>query len=136
MPSIVFLCVENSARSQMAEGLARARAPEGWDVHSAGSRPGTLHPHAVQALQEIGIDISHHHAKGFDAVPLEEADVVVTLCAEEECPVVVTRGRRLSWPLPDPAGADRDQDIARRFRAVRDDLIERLDALWRRVADA
>lgn len=124
MPTIVFLCVANSARSQMAEGLARALAPEGYRFLSAGSNPGALNPLAVRALAETGIDISHHRAKGLDDVPLAEADVVVTLCAEEVCPVVPGGVRRLHWPLPDPA-----PDLAA-FRRVRDELRRLLPQLW------
>ena len=83
MPTILFLCVANSARSQMAEGLARAAAPDGYRFLSAGSEPGQLNPLAVAALREDGIDISHHRAKGLAAIPLAEVDTIVTLCAEE-----------------------------------------------------
>ena len=103
----------------MAEGLARAIAPagNGYRFFSAGSHPGTLNPLAVQALAEQGIDIAHLRSKGLDDVPLAEADVIVTLCAEEVCPFVPGRGtvRRLHWPLPDPT------DLAG-FRSVRDEL--------------
>jgi arsenate reductase len=109
----------------MAEGLARSLAPDGWTLFSAGSRPASVHPLAIQAMSEIGIDISHHRSKGLAEVPLESADIVVTLCAEEECPVANTRAARLSWPLPDPAAAA-SGDPLRRFRAVRDELAGRL----------
>jgi arsenate reductase len=122
--TILFLCVANSARSQMAEGLARAMAPPGYRFLSAGSQPGELNPLAVRALAEEGIDISHHRAKGLEDVPLAEADVVVTLCAEEVCPVVPGAVGRLHWPLPDPA-----LDLAA-FRRVRDELRRLLPQLW------
>ncbi len=79
----------------MAEGLARALAPPGFRFWSAGSEPGTLHPLAVAALAEIGVDISSHRAKGLAQVPLDRADTIVTLCAEEVYPVVPGRVRRL-----------------------------------------
>ena len=123
MPTVLFLCVANSARSQMAEGLARALAPPGYRFFSAGSQPGTLNPLAVQALAEQGIDISHHRAQGLDDMPLAEADVIVTLCAEEVCPFVPGDVQRLHWPLPDP------RDLAG-FRSTRDELRRRLPALW------
>jgi len=107
----------------MAEGLARALAPPGYRFFSAGSQPGTLNPLAMQVLAEQGIDISRHHAKGLDDVPLAEADVIVTLCAEEVCPFVPGAVQRLHWPLPDPT------DLAG-FRAARDELRGRLPALW------
>ena len=123
MPTILFLCVANSARSQMAEGLARAMAPDGYRFLSAGSEPGRLNPLAVEALHEKGIDISHHRAKRLDAIPLDEMDVIVTLCAEEVCPVVPGQVRRLHWPLPDPHGLAA-------FRDTRDRLKTLLPQLW------
>ncbi len=123
MTTVLFLCVANSARSQMAEGLARALAPEGYRFLSAGSEPGQLNPVAVEALREEGIDISRHRAKGLDAIPLEEVDVIVTLCAEEVCPIVPSNVRRLHWPLPDPTGLAG-------FRAARDRLRVLLPQLW------
>src|SRR3989442_302045 len=123
MPTILFLCVANSARSQMAEGLARALAPSGYRFWSAGSEPTALNPLAVTALAELGIDISHHSAKGIGEVPLDEVDTIVTLCAEEVCPVVPGAVRRLHWPLPDPARATGSEDERRApFRAARDQL--------------
>ncbi|MBI2537408.1 MAG: arsenate reductase ArsC, partial [Gemmatimonadetes bacterium] len=71
----------------MAEGLARARAPDGWRVFSAGSNPARLSSTAVEAMREIRIDISAQYSKGMGDVPLEEADLIITLCAEEVCPV-------------------------------------------------
>jgi arsenate reductase len=123
--TILFLCVRNSARSQMAEGLARSMAPPGGGYHfvSAGSDPGTVNPLAIQALAEQQIDISTHRAKGLASVPLDDVDTIVTLCAEEVCPVVPGQIRRLHWPLPDP------KDLAS-FRSVRDELRRRLPALW------
>ena len=125
MPTIVFLCVANAGRSQVAEGLARAMAPagNGYRFFSAGSHPGVLNPFAVRALAEEGIDISHHHSKGMDDVPLDEADVIVTLCADEVCPYVPGAVRKLHWPLPDPNDLED-------FRAVRDELRELLPQLW------
>ena len=96
---------------------------DGYRFLSAGSHPGTLHRLAVQALAEQGIDIAHHRSKGLDDVPVAEADVIVTLCADEVCPFVPGRVRRLHWPLPDPT------DLAG-FRAVRDELRRLLPALW------
>ena len=123
MTTILFLCVANSARSQMAEGLARTLAPPGWRFLSAGSDPGVLNPLAVQALAEQQIDISTHRAKGLDAIALDEVDAIVTLCADEVCPVVPGGARRVHWPLPDPT------DPAS-FRAIRDELRRLLPQLW------
>ena len=123
MTTILFLCVANSARSQMAEGLARTLAPPGWRFLSAGSDPGVLNPLAVQALAEQQIDISTHRAKGLDAIALDDVDAIVTLCADEVCPVVPGGARRVHWPLPDPT------DLAS-FRAIRDELRRLLPQLW------
>jgi len=129
---LIFLCVANAARSQMAEGLARASAPAGWRVHSAGSAPGLTHPLAVEAMREIDIDISRQRSKGLDDVPLEGAAVIVTLCAEEVCPVVPgSQVERLHWPFPDPANqGDMIRHQMDAFRAVRDRLRERIEAFW------
>lgn len=129
--TVLFLCVANSARSQMAEGLARAAAPSVYRFLSAGSAPGTLHPLAVAALAEVGIDISQQQAKGLPDIPLADVDTVVTLCAEEICPVVPGRVRRIHWPLPDPArveGSDAERLAA--FRTARDRLRQLLPTLW------
>src|SRR6185503_2452027 len=127
LKTILFLCVANAARSQMAEGLARAMAPRGggYQFYSAGSQPGTLNPLGVRALAEEGIDIAHHCSKGLDDVPLAQADVIVTLCAEEVCPFVPVERpvQRLHWPLPDPSGLEG-------FRSVRDELRRLLPRLW------
>lgn len=130
--SILFLCVANSARSQIAEALARRLAPPGVRVFSAGSEPGTINPLAVQVLREAGVDTSTQHSKGLDAVPLDDVDLVVTLCAEEVCPLFPRPVRKLHWPLADPArAAGTDAERLAAFRAVRDELAARLPALFR-----
>ncbi len=129
--TVLFLCVANAARSQMAEGLARARAPGDWRIFSAGSQPGTLSSTAVKVMREIGIDISGQRSKGLEQVPAQEADLIITLCAEEVCPVVPGgRARKLHWPLPDPAALTADPHARREaFRAVRDELARRINDL-------
>lgn len=107
----------------MAEGLARAMAPQDYRFVSAGSDPGTLNPLATLALAEEGIDISDYRAKGLAGISLDHLDTIVTLCAEEVCPLVPGAVRRLHWPLPDPT------DLPA-FRALRDELRRRLPALW------
>jgi protein-tyrosine-phosphatase/catechol 2,3-dioxygenase-like lactoylglutathione lyase family enzyme len=124
---VLFLCVSNSARSQMAEGLARMLLPASVQVSSAGSAPGSLHPLAVEAMTEIGADIGSHYAKPLDAVATDGADLIVTLCAEEVCPAVPGRIRRLHWPVSDPAAAG---DIAA-FRTARDHIRARIEVLSR-----
>jgi len=133
--TIIFLCVANSARSQMAEGLARASAPPGWQVHSAGSNPSTVHPLAIEALQEVGVDITGHTSKGLDAVPLDAADYVVTLCQDQVCPMVPVGAEHLEWTLADPAGAgDQIRFQLDAFRATRDAIKRRLDNFWKERA--
>lgn len=126
---ILFLCVANSARSQMAEGLARSMFGGRIRVESAGSRPLRVHPHAVRVMEEIGIDISGHRSKSVEEVDLASVDLVVTLCAEEVCPARAAEARRLHWPIPDPADPSlpRDQQLER-FRDARDELRKRLEA--------
>jgi arsenate reductase len=119
---ILFLCVANSARSQMAEGLARAMLPAGVEVASAGSAPGRLNPLAVEALSEIGIDISGHRSKPIEDVSPETADLIVTLCAEEVCPFIPGPVQRLHWPITDPV-------TAADFRSARDQIKGRIAAL-------
>ena len=128
---ILFLCVANSARSQMAEGIARSLAPEGIRVSSAGSAPSSVRPQAIRILKEVGIDISGHKSKGLDAVDASSVDAVITLCAEEVCPVFLGKAVRLHWGLPDPAGetGNEDRKLAA-FRGVRDELRRRLELLF------
>jgi arsenate reductase (thioredoxin) len=128
---ILFLCVANSARSQMAEGMARSLAPAGVRVSSAGSAPSAVRPQAVQVLAELGIDISSHRSKAVEEVDAKSVDAVVTLCAEEVCPLFLGRAFRLHWALPDPAAAvGSEEDKVRAFRAVRDELRRRLQTLF------
>ena len=124
---ILFLCVANSARSQMAEGIARSLAPEGVKIISAGSRPSGVRPEAIAVLKEIGIDISGHRSKNVSEIPPSDVDTVVTLCAEEECPVFLGRARRLHWGLPDPADSKgMEGDRVNAFRQSRDELRSRI----------
>lgn len=128
--NILFMCVANSARSQLAEGLAKRLFGANSRVESAGSQPGTVNPLAIQALAERNIDISRHHSKSFQDLPVDftsRLDYVITLCAEEVCPFVVSDAKRLHWPLPDPArnqGTKTEQ--LDRFRQTRDVLMGRL----------
>lgn len=127
---ILFMCVANSARSQLAEGLARRMfGSQAW-VQSAGSAPSKVNPFAVKALEEVGISSANHRSKGFADLPAsfrENLDYVVTLCAEEVCPVIEAKAKRLHWPLPDPAGQPGDEAAQlERFRATRDELLRRL----------
>jgi arsenate reductase len=116
---IVFLCVENANRSQLAEAFARMYATSGVEVYSAGSRPsGQVNPRAVEAMRELGYDMTSHRSKGLDALPPGTFDVAVTLCGDE-CPMLQAR-RRISWQIPDPKDLSPED-----YRQVRD-LIGRM----------
>jgi arsenate reductase len=128
--NILFLCVANSARSQMAEGLARRLFGARARVQSAGSRPAFVHPRAIAALADVGIDITTQHSKPVDTIDLAGVDLVITLCADEVCPVLPAVAERLHWPLEDPAGAH-PSDADARFRATRDEIARRLQHLGR-----
>jgi arsenate reductase len=126
-----FLCVANSARSQMAEGLARATAPEGFEISSAGSKPATVNSFAIQVMAEIGIDIRSHSSKGLEAVPLAEATAIITLCAEEECPLTPPGVERRSWAMPDPARpTETGEEALQAFRVARDEIKAKVQDLW------
>ena len=127
-PGILFLCVANSARSQMAEGLARAAFGDRVSVQSAGSEPTQVNPYAIEVMRELGLDLTAHRSKSVDTIDPATVDTVITLCAEEVCPVYLGKARRLHWPIPDPASKDplpREEMLAR-FRAARDTLKERI----------
>jgi arsenate reductase len=130
--SVLFLCVANSARSQMAEGLARALFGDAVRVQSAGSQPTRVNPFAIAVMRERGVDLTTHTSKAVDTIDPASVDLVITLCAEEVCPVFLSRAPRLHWPLPDPddkgTAKDDDERLAR-FRAARDELQRRLEAL-------
>jgi protein-tyrosine-phosphatase len=116
---VLFVCVENSNRSQMAEAFARRLGQGKIQAYSAGSRPsGRVNPRALEFMREIGYDLGTHQSKGLEALPEVEFDMVVTMGCGDECPVVRTR-RREDWAIPDPKELPPDE-----FRAVRA-LIER-----------
>jgi thioredoxin type arsenate reductase len=124
---ILFLCVANSARSQMAEGIARSLAPEGVKILSAGSHPTQVRPEAIAVLKEIGIDISEQRSKDVSEIPPSDVDTVITLCAEEECPVFLGSAKRLHWGLPDPVAVrGTKENRLNGFRHTRDELRRRI----------
>ena len=127
---ILFVCTANSARSQMAEGLARALALPAVEVASAGTHPSSIHPQAIEAMRERGIDIGNQRSKRIDEVG-GPFDYVVTLCdnASQACPALPARRARLHWSLRDPAAAaGSEAERLRVFRQVRDEIERRLDA--------
>lgn len=123
------MCVANSARSQIAEGWARRLLGERVRVQSAGTRPGRVNPYAAEVMAEVGIDIGSHYSKSVDTIDPTTVDTVITLCAEEVCPVVLSKVRRLHWPTVDPASDDptltRDQLLGR-FREARDQIRDQI----------
>lgn len=124
MTHVLFVCVANSGRSVMAERLFREAADGRHEARSAGSDPGSApHPQVVEALRELGIDASDHVPHKLDPDALEWADLAVSTCSEEVCPV--TPGvRRISWELPDPKNLSLEQ-----VRPIRDEIKDRVDAL-------
>ena len=116
---IIFLCVENSNRSQMAEAFGRIHAPPGVEIYSAGSKPsGKVNPLAVQAMRELGYDMQRHTSKGLDAVP-PEFDYAVTMGCGDSCPTLKAK-KRIDWQIPDPKHLSPDE-----YREVRN-LIGRM----------
>jgi len=129
--NLLFMCLANSARSQMAEGLARWLAPPSVSIHSAGSLPSNVNPLAVEAMAEIGIDISSHASKSVEDVPTP-VDALVTLCAEETCPTLPGLRMQIHWPIPDPAAIEASgEKKLQAFRGARDTLFRRLAILFR-----
>lgn len=118
---VLFLCTGNSARSQMAEGLLRTKGGPAFEVYSAGTDPRGLNPLAIQAMKEIGIDISHQQSKDVSAVIKTSFDWVITVCdhAKEKCPIFPS-AKLLHWDIHDP-------ETIQDFRMSRDDLSTRID---------
>ena len=127
MSGVLFLCVANSARSQLAEAIARHLAPE-LEIWSAGSEPTHVRPQVRIVLEEEGIDPRGLRSKSTLEIPMDEVGLVVTLCREAQCPIVPGNQERISWPLPDPSSAPQDE-LDEAFRAARDELIRRMPPL-------
>ena len=134
MATVLFVCVANSARSQLAEAIARHLAPD-HEFWSAGSRPSHVRPQVRTVCDEADIDTNQLLAKHIHEVPLDEVDLVVTLCAEAECPVLPTPVPIEAWPLPDPAAAP-EHELDEAFRATRDELLRRLPRLLQSLGQA
>jgi arsenate reductase len=128
---VLILCTGNSARSQMAEGWLRDFGGESFEVYSAGTRPSTVRPEAVEAMREVGVDISSHRSKSVDEFEGREFDYVITVCdnARESCPVFPGKTERVHWSFDDPAATEGtwDERLAA-FRRVRDEIGKRLRA--------
>ena len=135
---VLFLCTHNSARSQMAEGLLRDLADDGFDVHSAGSLATEVRPEAAAVMAEIGIDLSEHQSKTLDRYLHEPFDLVITVCdrARDACPIFPHSGELRHWSIADPAAvpgspgsdgcASSDVERLAAFRLARVDLERRI----------
>jgi arsenate reductase (thioredoxin) len=131
--SVLFLCTHNSSRSQMAEGLLRARGGGRYVAYSAGTQPRSVHPLAIAVMHEVGIDISEaagHRAKGMGEFAGQAIDLVVTVCddAAEECPFFPGARRQEHWGFPDPSAATgSEEERLAAFRRVRDGIAARIE---------
>jgi arsenate reductase len=126
---VLVLCTGNSARSQMAEGLLRHRGGTRYQVFSAGINPSIVNPLAIEAIREVGIDISHHHSKSVVEFADEEFDYIITVCdnANENCPIFPGHAQRIHWSFDDPAMAEGSQkERLSVFRRVRDEIAARI----------
>ena len=127
--NILFLCVANSARSQMAEGLARDLYGERANIQSAGSQPSRVNPFAIEAMSELGLALGEHRSKSVGEIDPSSVDVVITLCAEEVCPAFLGKAQRHHWPFPDPdpQGQKLSKEATlERFQQARDAIKQRL----------
>ena len=137
---VLFLCTHNSSRSQMAEGQLRARGGDRYDVYSAGTHPRLVHPLAIRAIAELGIDIgavAGYRAKSVDEFRGQTFDLVVTVCddAAEECPFFPGARRQEHWSFPDPSAAEgSEEERLAAFRRVRDAIASRIDQFLRAEA--
>lgn len=133
---ILFLCVANSARSQIAEGLAKKILGKTFWIESAGSSPsGVVQPMAIEVLREINIDIASQYSKSIKNLKpefLDKLKFVITLCEEEACPIINSSAVKLQWPLPDPAQVKESPNakaILESYRAVRDKIETKIKEL-------
>jgi len=129
MQKVLFVCIENSCRSQIAEGFARTLSSGIIEAYSAGSRPsGKVNPRAIDVMSEIGIDISKSISKGFGDLPVNNFDYTITLGCQDTCPVIPAR-KHIEWQIEDPKGKDVDF-----FRKVRDDIGYRVMELIKNIS--
>ncbi len=128
---VLILCTGNSARSQMAEGLLRHLGGTRYEVFSAGTKPAGVNPLAIEAMREVGIDISTQRSKSVAEFAGQEFAAVITVCdnAAEECPIFPGAPQRAHWSLPDPAAVSgTEQEKLEAFRKVREELERRIQA--------
>jgi protein-tyrosine-phosphatase len=125
---VLFVCIENSCRSQMAEAFAHLQADDRIEAFSAGSRPaGRVDPKAVAAMAELGYDLGGHRSKSLDEIPKVKYDYVITMGCGDECPFIPA-GHHEDWEIPDPKALPLDE-----FRKVRDLIEERVKELATRL---
>jgi arsenate reductase (thioredoxin) len=138
-PKVLFLCTGNSVRSQMAEGLLREMAGERFEVLSAGTNPSGVNPLAIEAMQEIGIDISKHRSKNVKEFLGQPIEYVITVCdrAKEACPIFPGTYKFLSWSLDDPAAVTGTIDAKlKAFRHIRDEISRNIETQFAPVAQS
>lgn len=129
-PRVLFLCVENRARSQMGEALLRYYAGDEFEVYSAGLEPSPIHPYVYKVMAEVGLDLEGHYSKGVDAF-LNKVyfGILITVCekAEARCPTFPGLGQRLYWPIEDPVGhKGSEEERIEMFRRARDRIDEHI----------
>jgi len=128
MKRLLFVCVENSCRSQMAEAFARIHGKWGLEIYSAGSRPsGKVNPKAIESMREIGYDLSKHDSKSLAEIPAVEYDFVVTMGCGGECPYVRAKHRE-DWDIQDPKNLPPDQ-----FRKIRNEIEQKVKGVLLRI---
>ncbi len=122
--NILFVCIENSNRSQMAQAFAIIHGSEKVNAYSSGSRPsGKINPKAIAAMKELGYDLSSHFSKSLDEIPQVEYEYAITMGCGDECPLVKAK-HRLDWNIPDPRDMNEEE-----FRGVRDFIEQKVKAL-------
>jgi arsenate reductase len=129
-PKVLFVCTANAARSQMAEGYLRAKYSDRYEVFSAGTRKARVSTRAIEVMQEIGIDISHHHSKTLDEIGGMQFDIAVTLCdnAHQLCPIIPNAGTTIHKGFFDPhLTAGNNTDVLAGYRSVRDEIVRWID---------
>ena len=129
-PRVLFLCVENRARSQMGEALLRHYAGDEFEVYSAGLEPGPIHPYVYKVMAEVGLDLEGHYSKGVDAFFNQlYFGILITVCekAEARCPTFPGLGQRFYWPIEDPVGHQgSEEERIEMFRRARDRIDEHI----------
>ena len=128
-PKVLFVCTQNSCRSQMAEGLLRHDARDLFEVFSAGTKPSQVRPEAIAMMRELGIDISGHRSKSVEEFTGQHFDYVITVCdnAQESCPVFPALTTRIHWSIEDPAAVEGSEEQRfEAFRRIRDELRRRV----------